>query len=87
MENSGFKNLVNVMEPRYNIPSRQYFSDRAMPELYQSVKTSVLSELAKASSVAITTDGWTSRATESYITITSSHIDSEWKLKNFVLQV
>ena len=87
VENSGFKNLVNVLEPRYTIPSRQYFSDRAMPELYQSVKSSVQRELADASSVAITTDGWTSRATESYITITSSHIDSDWRLKNFVLQV
>lgn len=36
--------------------------------------------------VAITTDGWSSRATESYITITSSHIDDNWELKNYVLQ-
>ena len=36
--------------------------------------------------MAITTDGWTSRATESYVTITSCHISEEWCLKNYVLQ-
>ncbi|XP_045201083.1 E3 SUMO-protein ligase ZBED1-like [Mercenaria mercenaria] len=36
--------------------------------------------------VAITTDGWTSRATESYVTITVTFINVDWKLVNFVLQ-
>ena len=36
--------------------------------------------------MAITTDVWTSRATESYVTITSCHISEEWCLKNYVLQ-
>ena len=35
--------------------------------------------------VAITTDGWTSRATDSYITVTSTHINEEWKMVNYVL--
>jgi hypothetical protein len=36
--------------------------------------------------LAITTDGWTSRATESYITITAHLIDKEWCMNSFVLQ-
>lgn len=87
VENSGFKNLVAVLEPRYTIPSRQHFSVKALPELYEQQKIEVKTDLAEAVTVALTTDGWTSRATESYITITSSHIDNEWKLKNYVLQV
>lgn len=31
-------------------------------------------------------DGWTSRATQSYITVTAHHIDDEWDMQNPVLQ-
>jgi hypothetical protein len=43
----------------------------------------VQSTISEAESVAITTDGWTSRATESYITITAHLIDKEWCMKSF----
>ncbi|XP_078331137.1 E3 SUMO-protein ligase ZBED1-like [Crassostrea virginica] len=36
--------------------------------------------------VALTTDGWTSRSTDSFITITAIFLDSDWSLQNFVLQ-
>ena len=36
--------------------------------------------------MALTTDGWTSRATESYITITAHFINDNWEMKNYVLQ-
>ncbi|KAK3101955.1 hypothetical protein FSP39_007596 [Pinctada imbricata] len=38
------------------------------------------------SQVALTTDGWTSRSTESYVTITCVYIDNDWALQNFILQ-
>ena len=50
-------------------------------------KTELKSNLAEAVAVALTTDGWTSRATESYVTITCNYIDKEWKLRSNVLQV
>lgn len=36
--------------------------------------------------VALTTDGWTSRATESFVTVTSTHVSNDWELKNYTLQ-
>ena len=87
VENVGFKNLLAVLQPRYKVPSRQHFSDKALPALYEQKKIEVKKDLAAASAVALTTDGWTSRATESYMTITFSHIDKEWKMRSYVLQV
>ena len=87
VQNSGFQNILHVLEPRYTIPSRQHFSDKALPELYEKKKTELKSNLAEAVAVALTTDGWTSRATESYVTITCNYIDKEWKLRSNVLQV
>ena len=84
VENEGFKNLIKVL--RYSIPSRQHFSENIIPDLYTMVSTQV-EQVLKGSYVAITTDGWTSRETQSYVTITSSHIGENWNLKNYVLQV
>ncbi|KAI4791001.1 hypothetical protein KUCAC02_034269, partial [Chaenocephalus aceratus] len=41
-----------------------------------------------ASSIALTTDGWTSRATESYLTVTAHYItpDCNWNMQSHVLQ-
>lgn len=37
-------------------------------------KNKIFADLSNASSIAITTDGWTSRATESYVTVTAHYI-------------
>ena len=37
-------------------------------------------------SVALTTDSWTSRATESYLTVTVNLITAEWEIKSHVFQ-
>ncbi|KAK3098538.1 hypothetical protein FSP39_020427 [Pinctada imbricata] len=49
-----------------------------------SVSSKTSSEMEKR--VALTTDGWTSRSTESYVTITCVCIDNDWALQNFILQ-
>ncbi|XP_069107328.1 E3 SUMO-protein ligase ZBED1-like [Argopecten irradians] len=38
------------------------------------------------SRVSLTSDGWTSRSTESYVTVTASLITPGWELLNYVLQ-
>lgn len=45
--------------------------------------TKIYSELIK---VAITSDGWTSRSTESYVTVTATFVDANWEMQNYVLQ-
>lgn len=67
--------MIGVLEPRYVIPSRTHFTSVVMPRLYEQTKSEVANKLRKATSVALTTDGWTSRATESYITITGHYLE------------
>ncbi|XP_057186792.1 E3 SUMO-protein ligase ZBED1-like [Triplophysa rosa] len=86
VENEGFRLLVNTLEPRYTIPSRPYFSKTLIPMLYRETKSKVVDTLRKADSVSITTDSWTSRATQIYITVTAHVITNEWDMVSFVLQ-
>lgn len=86
VENEGFRNMIHVLEPRYEIPSRPYFSNVVVPKIYQDIRAKVESDLKMATFVALTTDGWTSRATESYNTVTAHFIDNDWQMKGYVLQ-
>ncbi|XP_052778645.1 E3 SUMO-protein ligase ZBED1-like [Mya arenaria] len=80
-----FKNLLSVMDPKYELPSRRYYTMNVIPEMYTSVGTNVELELKECESLAITTDGWTSRACQSYLTVTAHGLDSNWKQHNYVL--
>ncbi|XP_052806593.1 E3 SUMO-protein ligase ZBED1-like [Mya arenaria] len=80
-----FKNILSVMDPKYELPSRRYFTMNVIPEMYTSVRTNVELELKECESLAITTDGWTSRACQSYLTVTAHGLDSNWKQHNHVL--
>ena len=60
-------------------PSRVTVSETLIPGLYINEKDAVEREVGAASSVGVTTDGWTSRATKSYITYTVHYV------KNFEL--
>lgn len=36
--------------------------------------------------IALTTDGWTSLATDAYVTVTAHFINEEWELKDIILK-
>ena len=86
VESGGFRDMIKTIEPRYKIPSRQHFAETCVPEMYNKLKNEVKQELSQAERVAITTDAWTSCATNSYVTITAHHISPDWELRNHVLQ-
>ena len=60
--------MIRTLDPHYNLPGRTYFSQTLIPQMYKVSVSSVKASLSKASVVALTTDGWTNRATESYVT-------------------
>ncbi|XP_016418009.1 zinc finger BED domain-containing protein 1-like [Sinocyclocheilus rhinocerous] len=78
--------MMHTMDPRYKIPSRRFFAETVIPNLYQSTKTTVLESLKKAGKIALTCDAWTSVATDSYITVTAHYISDDWRLLSHVLQ-
>jgi len=53
----GFLDLMKKMDPKYKLPSRNYFRDVMLPKLYDELKEHLKSELNVVNYVAITTDG------------------------------
>lgn len=86
MENEGFRRMLKILEPRYEIPSRKYFTETAIPALYKETSEKVQIALESSERVALTCDSWMSRAKESYVTITVHFIDDKWEMNAYVLQ-
>ena len=63
----GFKQLMKLLEPRYQLPSDKYFSETLIPEMYQKVYLKVKENVSSASHISITTDVWSSVVQDSYL--------------------
>lgn len=85
VEDVGFRHLIKTLDPRYVVPCRTHFSSVIIPGLYDQTRKAIENDLAQTQSLALTTDSWTSRATESYLTVTV-HYTLDWQMKSAVLQ-
>lgn len=48
VENPGFCEMIQTLEPRYQTPSRPHFSEKVIPALYESTKNDVKLSLSQA---------------------------------------
>lgn len=86
VENVGFRKMISVIDPRYELPGRKYFSRTAIPALYGEVRERVEEQLKSVSYFATTADLWSSRTSEPYLSLTVHFIDQDWKLVSLCLQ-
>ena len=86
VDSAGFKFLLDQFNPRFKLPTKNYFRDNLLPHVFEEVKAQVILELGEnIERHAITTDDWTSQDTVDYVT-TTVHFNSNYELKSFVLQ-
>lgn len=81
VEDDGFIQLIAHLQPRYMLPSRRYFSDTMLPQVYDNIKALVESELSEPDGkyVSFASDIWTcSKSKETFISL-SGH----WIKQNF----
>lgn len=80
----GFVEFMNKISPNYEIPSR-FTIKRKIQGLYETEKHKVATEIQNIDSIALTTDCWTSKAMESYISVTAHGITKNWKIVNYII--
>ena len=85
VECKGFLGLLAYLEPGYKVPSHPYFT-YIIHRKHDVGKQILCAKLKEAFHVALTTDIWTSRVTEAYITVSVHYVSADWKLLSFVLE-
>ncbi|XP_061734385.1 E3 SUMO-protein ligase ZBED1-like [Nerophis ophidion] len=82
VEDQGFRHFMKVVDPRYQIPSRKSMMTGEIPKLYEHAQKTVKDSMQSASSVVLTTDMWTARTTEGYLTLSGHFIDKDWQMQS-----
>ncbi|XP_039617003.1 zinc finger BED domain-containing protein 4 [Polypterus senegalus] len=79
VENIGFNRLLEFLQPQYTLPSANFFSSTAIPEMYERVKEVIVSHLKEAESgiVHFTAGIWVSNQTREYLTLTAHWVTYE----------
>ncbi|KAJ8867100.1 hypothetical protein PR048_032962 [Dryococelus australis] len=77
VEDTGFQRLLNVLEPS------------VVPKMYDTVKSKIQTYLNNSVSslpcLSLTSDLWTSRANDSYISLTCHYLDECFNMTSYVL--
>ncbi|CAN0442995.1 unnamed protein product, partial [Ascophyllum nodosum] len=83
VDNKFFRDMVRTLKGKASIPQRRVLIAR-MEELLVDLQGSVATMLT-GQYVSMTTDGWTSRANESYISFTVVYVNDDWKMVTLAL--
>ncbi|XP_014187161.1 E3 SUMO-protein ligase ZBED1, partial [Haplochromis burtoni] len=86
VEIEDFKKMLKMLDPRYKLPTKKYFSKVALPALYEEIRTEVSNALSSVEFFASTTDMWSSRTSDPYMSLTIHYVDKDWKLQNKCLE-
>lgn len=87
VEEKGFKQFVNLLNPNYCLATRQAISKTLVPLEYHKCVGEVEDLITnEADNVCPTTDCWTSRCNESYIAVTAHFVNKDFILKSVLLE-
>ena len=88
VDKPGFWAMLSKLNPRYDLPTRSYFSRIAIPALYHEVHEELQTKLKSAdmNHFSGTTDLWSSSAMEPYLSYTIHYVTTTWELKSNCLQ-
>ena len=75
---------MNILEPGYKVPCDRTILKR-LENLYAVVKSKVLGNLSEIQSVSISIDEWSSRATESYLSVEVHFINQDFSIHHITL--
>ena len=77
VDEPSFRNLLSTAESCFDLPHRMHFSNKVLPELYDTVHGHIEAQLASTDYCTIATDLWTSNHQHcSYISLTVHFGDS-----------
>nr|XP_004207508.1 zinc finger BED domain-containing protein 4-like [Hydra vulgaris] len=86
VEDIGFNNLMNHLEPRYCMSSRKFYSKTIIPQLYMELNNKISYKLIKTDYIGFSSDIWTcSISHKSFVSLSSHSIDKDFNRFDVVL--
>ena len=86
IDSAAFRKLLKTIEPRFQPLTKKCLENLIIPAWHEAEVTNLKKVLTSLDSVGLTTDLWTSRATELYMTVTVHYINERNVLSAAVLQ-
>lgn len=85
VETQGFRNMMKVASPNYQVLGRKAFSDRVCPKLYLKMRDHVQYVVSHAPFVSLTMDAWTAGNKRHFLGVTCAFITDDWRLESYAL--
>ena len=79
MHGQGVLNLMYIVEPRYTVPCRKTVMD-LIDHKYHVLNERIGNQVAQQHILSLTTDIWTSRAGDGYISLTAQYTTEDFEL-------
>nr|CAI5846653.1 unnamed protein product [Callosobruchus analis] len=86
VEDIGFKEFCQMLNPKYELPSRKTLTKTMLPAKYLETVNMTKKVIELAESITLTTDTWTSRNTDSFMGVTA-HFITDFEVKSILLDV
>lgn len=87
VEDKGFREYTNALNPAYHPPTRQHISNTLIPTLYEKTLNKMRNiDLKNIPSLSLTTDLWTSASQDAYIAVMAHYINEEFESCNLLLE-
>jgi len=87
VENQGFREFVEELDPRYDLMCRQTLTNRIVPQVFDLCKQATRGILDTIEYASITSDGWSSVSNDAYISVTIHFIDLDWVFRKMLLDI
>lgn len=80
VEKPAFRKMLQTFDSQYELPGKTYVSQTAIPQLYNSIKDEILTEIKDIPFYSATTDMWSSSNMTPYMSLTIHYITAAFAL-------
>ncbi|XP_041656208.1 zinc finger BED domain-containing protein 4 [Cheilinus undulatus] len=87
VENQGFRELLQLLEPRYTPEGQHYIQSQLLPAYAYQAQLATRQALASAHALSLSVDLWKgfTGATSGYLGVTCHFLTSDWKMRSALL--
>jgi len=81
VDNPGFREYINYIDPSFTIPSRKTIKDTSLPKMKEAVETKITNILKTIKHPNVCTDLWSDATARPFNGFVFQGIDDDWNLK------